>query len=648
MTSTLHPPKDPSYTDVADLFLSLCRQGTTPSIREFVREFPQFAAAITEEFPAMLLAETLKGDFFESAEEWTVPTTISGYKLRGELGRGGMGRVYSAFHGLWNKEVAIKVVSLENSVRPGMIARFRREARTAGTLKHPNIVPVLDYGTQDNVAFIVMPRIKGHTLVRVIEEVSKAAELAGTSHTPIDWEMLADIGIQVSSALKYAHSRGLIHRDIKPGNIMVDHTGKIWIMDFGLVKMIGQSEHNSTTGHLAGTPRYMAPEQFRGCCDCRTDIYGLGLTLYELACGTRVWDFMNSEGFYQHRSQLALPAIREINPTIPEEIDRIIMKCCEFDPVDRYQSADELHFVLERFLAGRGDRRRTKNRERKFWKRRTFLATSAFLSLSLAVGVSYGLYRLSIPPNPFDDPQSAIKVLKDENIRSEFMKELPGLLEEVVTNDDPEYRKIVGDLANRTFRESVEQADLPEQEKNRIKENIDKWVNQYKSGEFSNERLAALWTNLAGSSVASAMRFTRIYAQVFQSDLSEQEKFRAQQWMLLLRQSIIEKRLTNEGIGRLVDCISALEAAHGAVDGSIDYPEFTPDELREFLTKAQKELEAIGGFVRDVPLTNRDIHVADAIEKTVQQVLLSPQGERLEADLRRLGEQLSNSRGGQP
>ena len=626
MPVTSFSPTDISFSEIAEQFLEMCRAGETPSIREFATQYPKYAEDISEEFPAILLAERLKDSQpREEDDTFDVPTTLAGYRIKAELGRGGMGRVYSAEHGLWKREVAIKVISLRHNVRPGLVARFRREARAAGNLKHSNIVSVLDYGTEGDLAYIVMPRIKGHTLVRVIDELARSSSsLQDGTPLEMDWAILADIGSQASSALSYAHQRGLVHRDIKPGNLMVDKAGKVFVMDFGLVKVHENRDSLSCTGDVIGTPRYMPPEQFRGFCDGRSDIYGLGLTLYELACGKRVWDFLSSEHFLRNRSNLALPQVSEINPSIPETLNQIIMKCCEFDPDDRYQSATELKFVLDRFLKGMpiADRRRMKNRNRVWYRRRSFLALVITIAAFLIGGAAYGLFSFLMPPDPFENPKIALKVLQDEEVRAEFIKELPGLIDEVVTSNDPNFRKVMGNLAQRSAEETVDSYDISPEEKAKIKKNVDKWVKSYERGELSNEKLGAIWSNMADSSVATAMRFNRIYVQVFQSDLGIAEKQDAENWMVLLRQAIVEKRLSQEAIGRLMDRIQTFEQSTGKEVGITEYPPLTLAQLRDFLALVKHELQAIGGYVQNVQ--PQDLQVADKIEASFEAALKDP------------------------
>ncbi len=156
-----------------------------------------------------------------------------------------------------------------------------------------------------------------------------------------------------------------------------------------------------------------------------------------------------------------------------------------------------------------------KNRQRAWYKRKTYLAGAACMSL-VAIGcVSYGAFELLKPRNPFEDPQSAIKVFQDKEVRTEFMKELPGLIEEVVTNNNPEFREVMGNLTKRTLHETVDSYDIAGEEKQKIKQNIEKWVNSYQRGDLSGAKLGAVWNNMVDSSVATAMRFNRYTCKCF-------------------------------------------------------------------------------------------------------------------------------------
>ncbi len=184
----------------------------------------------------------------------------------------------------------------------------------------------------------------------------KSCEASAVTHEnefiASDFQLIARMGADVAAALEHAHARGTIHRDIKPANLILDKTGKIWVRDFGLAKLCDDDSDISHTGDLIGTPRYMAPEQLRGHADERSDVYSLGVTLYELASGSRAWDNANHCELLKSRSVFELPNVEEINTSIPDTLARIIMRACAHDPEDRYQTAGELQHVLNQFAHG--------------------------------------------------------------------------------------------------------------------------------------------------------------------------------------------------------------------------------------------------------------------------------------------------------
>ncbi len=422
---TTAPSKDLSYHSLADEFLRLYRSRRIKSVEQFAAMYPEMATVIVAEFPAILWAETLNNPQPQAAEQ--VPEKIGPYEIRSEIGRGGMGRVFAGWHAELEREVAIKVLAFKGPDWRRATERFRLEARAGAMLNHPNIVQVYDHGTHENLVYLVMNRIKGICLGRMVEGLeAESTRLDGAPMT-LDWCFIANIGAQVASALSYAHEQGVIHRDIKPGNLLIDDQGKVWVTDFGLVKLMEGNLNISQTGDIIGTPRYMAPEQCRGVCDSRSDIYGLGLTLYELACGKKVWESVSQAKLIKERSTLELPDLQEVNRAIPQALADIIMKACELRPEDRYQTAKEMHYVLTRFAHGHnvGDRRRRSGNTRSKIRRRSIIATVSVASVIGVAGLCYGVYHFTLKKDPFRDPVAAMSVLKDDNLRAEFVKNCP-------------------------------------------------------------------------------------------------------------------------------------------------------------------------------------------------------------------------------
>ena len=254
-------------------------------------------------------------------------TALGQYQLLDRLGRGGMSEVYLAYDEEHNRNVAIKVVA---SIHADYIERFRREAYAVSTLQHAHILPAYDYGEQPPWHYMVMPYIELGTLRdRLMQE-------------PLTLEETGMILEQIASALQFAHEQGIIHRDIKPSNILLRDDHYVYLADFGLAKSLDGGSTITQTGNLLGTPEYMAPELADGPATTSSDLYALGILLYEMATGQVPFSAETPLAVYwkQIREQPVPPT--EINPAIPPAIERVILRSLEKEPQQRYQSANEM------------------------------------------------------------------------------------------------------------------------------------------------------------------------------------------------------------------------------------------------------------------------------------------------------------------
>jgi len=259
------------------------------------------------------------------------------YKILGTLGRGGMGVVYKAQDTVLDRVVAFKVLPDSLQENPQALKNFLREAKSAASLNHPNIVTVFDAGEQDGVYYIAMEYVDGNTLKEIVKHRGKISA-GGIVH------VLA----QMSEALAYAHDNKIVHRDIKTANTMWARDRKAKIMDFGLAKVIEEVRNHTTV--VSGTPYYMSPEQTLGKnVDHRTDIYSLGVSVFEMATGRL--PFIEGNLPYHH-VHTPPPDPREIEPNVPELLVDIIMRCMKKDPSERFQSAREILTQLKAALAG--------------------------------------------------------------------------------------------------------------------------------------------------------------------------------------------------------------------------------------------------------------------------------------------------------
>src|SRR5580692_5737261 len=273
----------------------------------------------------------------------TPRTYMSRYELTHLVARGGMAQVYRAIDLQLDRPVALKVLFPELSVDKTFVERFRREAQAAANLSHPNIVPVFDWGEDDGVYFIVMEYIDGRSLSTVLRDPQKMPP-----------NQIAQIGAGVAAALAFAHRHGVVHRDVKPGNILITPDGEVKVTDFVISRAMNTEESLTQTGAVMGTAAYFSPEQAEGkTVDARSDIYSLGVVLYEMAVGRPPFtgDSPVAVASKHVRDQPALP--RSVNPAIPAAFEAIVMKAMAKAPGDRYATAEEFRADLLRFVDGK-------------------------------------------------------------------------------------------------------------------------------------------------------------------------------------------------------------------------------------------------------------------------------------------------------
>lgn len=315
--------------------------------RDLREEMETNRPADTETLSKRLVSDRLLTEFQAAAlrKGQGERLTLGDYLILDEIGKGGMGRVLRARHLRMDREVAIKILADAALAKPDLVDRFRREVRAAAKLSHPNIVRAYDAGEQDGVSYLAMELIEGRDLTRVV-----------ASDGPLPIPRAIDYTTQAARGLQYAHSQGLIHRDVKPQNLLVDKQGVVRILDLGLARMretAGEADVATHTDQIMGTVAYMAPEQAvdTHAADERSDIYSLGCTLFVLLTGRIPYPGATAiEQVLAHR-EAEVPSVCELRPDVPEELAAVVKRMMSKRPEDRLQKME--HVVAA--LASPGD-----------------------------------------------------------------------------------------------------------------------------------------------------------------------------------------------------------------------------------------------------------------------------------------------------
>jgi serine/threonine protein kinase len=261
--------------------------------------------------------------------------TLGKYRILEPLGRGGMAQVYRAYHPQLNRYVAIKVLRSDLVEEAEFLGRFRREAQSVASLRHPNIVQVYDFDVEFDYYYMVMELLEGDTLKVRLNEYRARGE-----RMPLG-EILR-VTLDILEGLAYAHSEGIVHRDIKPANILLTRRGQAVVTDFGIAQIVGGTQY-TVSGALMGTLAYMAPEQgLQGHTSVQSDIYSLGIVLYEMLTGRPPFDADTPLAILMKHVNDPLPLPRSLDASVPEAVELIILKALAKNPDDRYQSAAEM------------------------------------------------------------------------------------------------------------------------------------------------------------------------------------------------------------------------------------------------------------------------------------------------------------------
>ena len=346
------------FDEVVEEFVERCRRGDSPSIAEYEQRFPEHARRIRELLPSAAMMEQLKRRIRSSRDsesEWSqsAPDRLGEYRILREIGRGGMGIVYEAVQESLGRHVALKVIPRHSVLDAKRRMRFQREAQAVAKLHHTNIVPIFAVGEHEGVPYYAMQYIRGDGLDHRVESWREGSSPREGAH----WRFVARVGVQAADALQYAHDQGILHRDIKPANLLIDEHQVAWITDFGLAKLIG-GDDLTNSGDVIGTLRYLAPEALRGQTDHRSDIYSLGLTLYELLTLQPPFGDLSPSELLRCVTEAQPARPRALDRTIPLDLETIVLKATAREPGDRYATAGELADDLRSFLDDRPIRAR--------------------------------------------------------------------------------------------------------------------------------------------------------------------------------------------------------------------------------------------------------------------------------------------------
>ncbi len=449
--------EDPRLTKAMEEYLAELETGSRPDRKQFLARYVDIAEELAAGLegidfiycvaPQLKEAQSRSSD---TTELFRPLATLGDYRIVRELGRGGMGIVYEAEQLSLGRRVALKVLPFAGVLSDNSIKRFKNEARAAASLEHPNIVPVYAVSQDRGVHFFAMSLIDGLTLAQVIADLRKRAtqgksasldklsidlivsqrckfDAPANDFTPLEFprnqdsgstleatakdmqaalstyhslfdrayfRRLAEIGIQAADALQHAHEHGIVHRDIKPGNLMIDGNGKLWVTDFGLAQFENDPAM-TMNGDLMGTIHYMSPEQALGnrtLVNHLTDVYSLGVTLYELLALQPPFVGENRETLLRRISVEEPSSPQRLNRAMPDDLVTIVMKAMSKIPQDRYATAGELAADLRRWLEHRAilARQPTLLQRASKWSRRNRTLVTAMVVAVAILGVSAG------------------------------------------------------------------------------------------------------------------------------------------------------------------------------------------------------------------------------------------------------------------
>ncbi|MFO0847154.1 MAG: serine/threonine-protein kinase [Gemmataceae bacterium] len=436
-------------------YLAALEAGRPPDVQALLAVFPDLGPAVAAVNAVQGVRRAVAADPPDPGPPLAPRTVIGGYRVVRVVGRGGMAVVYEAVDPDLDRRVALKVLPAAAAADPEARRRFLHEARTAALLQHAHIVPVYAVGEADGVPYLAMQFVDGASLAGVVRALHRDAGRTGGGDGSEDasllatgltagfggaddgpppagfYRRLARLGAAAADALQYAHGCGVIHRDVKPGNLLLDVRGHIWLADFGLAKLTAA---DPTAGGRPGTLRYMAPEQATAgrAVDGRADVYGLGATLYELLALRPAFAAPTDTELLRQVLTSDPPPVRKHAPEVPVDLETVVLKAMAKEPADRYATAADLADDLRRFLDGVPVVARPLSRAQRGWRwakrrRKPLLVVASALLAGTVVGLAastavvYRAYRRA------DHRERLLADLVAEVNRSdEVLRHLPG------------------------------------------------------------------------------------------------------------------------------------------------------------------------------------------------------------------------------
>lgn len=409
----LTPEQQERLTDILDRYLSSLESGVPMAREELLAAHPDLAETLKTYLESLDELHDAAAGFVRStgpSEPETADSAeekrLGDFRLVREIGRGGMGVVYEARQISLGRRVALKVLPFAAVLDARQIARFKHEAQAAAQLDHPNIVSVFAVGVERGVHYFAMQFIEGQPLDRALAELRGSATCNSflsekSTNRQGYFQTVIRLGIQAAEALHAAHEHGIIHRDVKPSNLLLDMQGKLWVTDFGLARC--QSDATLTkTGEVMGTARYMSPEQAMGqsaLVDQRTDVYSLGVTLYEMLALQPAFPGDDGAVLRRRIEQKEPRRLRQLQPKIPADLETVVHKAMAKRREDRYSTARDFADDLRRVLEGKPTVARPPSlpqRVRKWARRhRRIVATAAAVGLCAVLGMAASVFLIA-------------------------------------------------------------------------------------------------------------------------------------------------------------------------------------------------------------------------------------------------------------